>query len=188
MTGRLWDIHHNIKWFYLYNMTGCISSGLMWRYRWWSQQQPKYVRVVNYNIQLAGVPGVAQDDQWRNRIAILCLYNKEGGWNKLWKCIRVKYAPCYVRKSPQLTQKHTRARRGRQHREWIQCLVHTCKKKKAASWINTMSCSTINREAKTCNEIGMLPSVWNATEVLCFPLRSRNVNVCRVSNPRACNI
>jgi hypothetical protein len=34
----------------------------------------------------------------------------------------------------------------------------------------------------------MLPSVWNVTEVLCFPSRSRNVNVCRVSDPRACNI
>jgi len=29
-----------------------------------------------YNVfysQLAGVPGVARDDQWRNRIAILCI-------------------------------------------------------------------------------------------------------------------
>jgi len=41
---------------------------------------------------------------------------KTGGWNKLWKCIGVKYAPCYVGKGPQLTQKHTHARR-RQHRE-----------------------------------------------------------------------
>jgi len=47
---------------------------------------------------------------------------KKGGRNKLWKCVRVKCAPCYVRKVPQLTQKHTRARR-RQHCEWIQCLV-----------------------------------------------------------------
>ena len=31
-----------------------------------------------------------------------------------------------------------------------------------------MSCSTISRKAKTCNEIGMLPSVRNATEVV-FP-------------------
>jgi len=54
--------------------------------------------------------------------------------------------------------------------------------------MNTMSCSTMNRKAKTCNEIGMLPSVRNVTEVLCFPFRSRNVNVCRVSDPRACNI
>ena len=65
--------------------------------------------------------------------------------------------------------------------------AHTCKKKKAASWINT-SCLTINRKAKTCNKIGMLPSVWNVTEVLCFPFRSRNINVCRVSDSRACNI
>jgi len=49
--------------------------------------------------------------------------------------------------------------------------------------MNTMSCSTINRKAKTCNEIGMLQSVRNVTEVLCFPFRSRNVNVCRVSDP-----
>jgi len=48
---------------------------------------------------------------------------KKGGQNKLWKCIRVKYAPCYVQKDPQLTQKHTRARRKRQHCEWIQCLL-----------------------------------------------------------------
>jgi len=48
---------------------------------------------------------------------------KKGGRNKLWKCVRVKYAPCYVRKGPVLTQKYTRARRKRQHRERIQCLV-----------------------------------------------------------------
>jgi len=96
---------------------------------------------------------------------------KKGGHNKLWKCIGVKYAPRYVQKGPQLTQK-----------------AHTCKKKKAVSWMNTMSCSTINRKAKTCNEIGMLPSVWNVTEVFCFPFRSRNINVCRVSDSRACNI
>ena len=65
---------------------------------------------------------------------------KKGAQNKLWKCIRVKYAPCYVRKGPQLTQKHT------------------CKKKKGASLMNTLPFSTINRKAKTCNEIGMLPS------------------------------
>ena len=41
----------------------------------------------------------------------------------MWKCVRVKYAPCYVRKGPVLTQKHTRATRKRQHRERIQCLV-----------------------------------------------------------------
>jgi hypothetical protein len=51
-----------------------------------------------------------------------------------------------------------------------------------------MSCSTINRKAKTCNEIGMLPSVWNVTEVLRFLFRSRNVNACRVSDSQACNI
>jgi hypothetical protein len=67
--------------------------------------------------------------------------------------------------------------------------AHTWKKKKkAASQMNTMSCSTINRKTKTCNEIGMLPSVRNVTEVLCFPFGSRNVNVCRVSDSRACNI
>jgi hypothetical protein len=66
--------------------------------------------------------------------------------------------------------------------------AHTCKKKKAASWMNTMSVSTINRKAKTCNEIGMLPSVWNVTEVYCFHFMSRNVNVCRVFDCRACKI
>ena len=45
-----------------------------------------------------------------------------------------------------------------------------------------------NRKAKTCNEIGMLPSVWNVTEIFCFPFRSRNVNVCRVFDSWACNI
>jgi hypothetical protein len=45
-----------------------------------------------------------------------------------------------------------------------------------------MSSSTISRKAKTCDEIGMLPSVSNVTEVLCFPFRSRNVNVGRVSD------
>jgi hypothetical protein len=65
---------------------------------------------------------------------------------------------------------------------------HTCKKKKAASWMNTMSSLTMNRKTKTCNEIGMLLSVWNVTEVFCFPFRSRNVNVCRVSDFWACSI
>jgi hypothetical protein len=60
--------------------------------------------------------------------------------------------------------------------------------KKTASWKNTMSCSTVHRKAKTCNEMATLPSVWNVTEVLSFPVRSRNVNVCRVSDPRACNM
>jgi hypothetical protein len=41
----------------------------------------------------------------------------------LLECIGVKYAPCYVRKGPQLTQKHTRARRRRQHCELIKCFV-----------------------------------------------------------------
>jgi hypothetical protein len=54
--------------------------------------------------------------------------------------------------------------------------------------MNTMSCCTINRKAKTCHEIGMLPSVRSVTKVLCFPFRSRNVNVCRVFDPRARNI
>ena len=65
--------------------------------------------------------------------------------------------------------------------------ARTCMKK-ATSWMNTMSCFTINRKAKTCNKVGILPSVWNVTEVLSFPVRSRNVSVCRVSDPRACNI
>jgi hypothetical protein len=96
---------------------------------------------------------------------------KKEGRNKLWKCMRVQYAPCYVRKGPLLTQKHTRARRRRQYRECIQRLL-----------------LQLIGKAKTCNEIGMLPSVWNVTEVLCFPFRSRDVNVCRVSDSRACNI
>jgi len=56
-----------------------------------------------------------------NFVYYTCI-TKKGRHNKLWKCIRVKYAPCYVRKGPQLTQKHTHARRRRQHREWI-CLL-----------------------------------------------------------------
>jgi len=47
---------------------------------------------------------------------------KKGGWNKWWKCVRVKYAPFYVRKGQVLTQKHTCARR-RQHCERILQLV-----------------------------------------------------------------
>jgi len=66
--------------------------------------------------------------------------------------------------------------------------AHTCKNKKAVSWMNTRSSSTVNRKAKACNGIGILPSVWNVTEVFCFPFRSRNVNVCRVSDFWACNI
>jgi len=66
--------------------------------------------------------------------------------------------------------------------------AHTCKKKKAASWMNAMFSSTINRKAKTCNEIGLLQSVWNVTEIFCFPFRSRNVNVCRGFDSWACNI
>jgi hypothetical protein len=46
--------------------------------------------------------------------------------NNLWKCVTVKYAPCYLRKAPVLRQN-----------------AHTCKKKKTASWMNTLSCSTI---------------------------------------------
>ena len=65
--------------------------------------------------------------------------------------------------------------------------ARTCMKK-AASWMNTMSCSTVNRKAKTCNKIGMLPSVWNVTEVLSFPVRSQNVSVYGVSDFWACNI
>jgi hypothetical protein len=66
--------------------------------------------------------------------------------------------------------------------------THRCKKKKEVSEMNTKSFSTINRKTKACNETGMLPSVQNVTAVLCFPLSSRNVNVCKVSDPRACNI
>jgi len=33
-----------------------------------------------FNVSLAGVPGIAQDDQWRNLIAsFFLLYNKKGG-------------------------------------------------------------------------------------------------------------
>jgi len=66
--------------------------------------------------------------------------------------------------------------------------AHSCKKKKAASWMSTMSSCTMNRKGKTCDGIGMLPSAWNSAEVFCFPNRSRNVNVCRVSDFWACNI
>ena len=90
---------------------------------------------------------------------------KKGGRNKLWKCIRVKYAPCYVRKGPQLTQKHTRARRRRQHHEWIQCFPWQLIGKKRH-----------------------VTKFWNVAEVFCFPFRSRSVNVCRVSDSWACNI
>jgi hypothetical protein len=48
-------------------------------------------------------------------------------------------APCYQRNAPVLVQN-----------------AHTCKKEKTASWLNTVSCSTINKRRKTCNGIGML--------------------------------
>jgi hypothetical protein len=77
---------------------------------------------------------------------------KKGGRNKLWKCVRVKYVPCYVWKGLVITQKHARAWK-RQHGVWIQCLV-----------------LQLMRKQKTCKEIVMLPSVWNVTEVFYFPL------------------
>jgi hypothetical protein len=89
----------------------------------------------------------------------------------LWKCIRVKYAPCYVRKGPQLTQKHTRARRRRQHREWIQCLVR----------------QTIGKQ-RHVTKLECYHLFEISLKFFCFPFRSRNVNVCRVSDFWACNI
>jgi len=39
---------------------------------------------------LAGVPGVARDDEWRNLIAFFRLGNQKG-LNNLWKCITVNH-------------------------------------------------------------------------------------------------
>jgi hypothetical protein len=54
-----------------------------------------------YTLLLVGIPGVARDDQWRNLIASYFYYITK---NNLWKCATVKYAPCYLRKAPVLTQ------------------------------------------------------------------------------------
>ena len=71
---------------------------------------------------------------------------RKRGLNNLRKCVTVKYVPCYLGKAPVFMQN-----------------THTCKKKKRASWMSTMSCCTINTKRKTCNEIGTLPSVRNVT-------------------------
>jgi hypothetical protein len=63
---------------------------------------------------LAGVPGVALDDQWRNKIEFLSCIIK--GLNNLWNCVTVKCAPCYPRKNLVLAQNK-----------------QTCKKKDTAS-------------------------------------------------------
>jgi len=76
---------------------------------------------------------------------------KTGGRNKLFKCVQSEICAMLRAKGSSTCAK-----------------AHTCKKKKAASWMNTMSCSTMSRKAKTCNEIGMLPSVRNVTEVFVF--------------------
>jgi hypothetical protein len=44
--------------------------------------------------------------------------------------------------------------------------THTWKKKKTASWMNTVSCCTVKMKTKTCNEMRMLSCVRNVTEVL----------------------
>jgi hypothetical protein len=88
---------------------------------------------------------------------------KTGGRNKLWKSVRAKYAPCYVRKGPVLRQKHTRARRRRQHREWIQCLI----------------LQLIGKQIHVTKlEFYRLFEM----SLKLFPVRSRNVNICRVSH------
>jgi hypothetical protein len=40
---------------------------------------------------LAGVPGVARDDEWRNLIAFFSI-GKQKGVNILWKCVTAKHA------------------------------------------------------------------------------------------------
>jgi hypothetical protein len=62
------------------------------------------------------------------------------GLNNLWKCVTVKYVPCYLRKVPVLMQN-----------------THTCKKKKIASWMSTMSSCTINTKR-------------HVTKLECYPL------------------
>jgi hypothetical protein len=69
---------------------------------------------------------------------------KKVGRNKLWKCVRVKCAPCYVRKGPVLRQRYTNVQ----------------EEEEEGSIVNEYNAlSTMNRKTKTCNEIGMLPSV-----------------------------
>ena len=88
---------------------------------------------------------------------------KNGGRNKLWKCSGVKYAPCYEQKASQLTQKHTRARRRRQHRECIQCLVRKLIGKQR------------HVTKLECYRLFEMP-----LKIFFPPFRGRNVNVCRV--------
>jgi len=96
---------------------------------------------------------------------------KKGGRNKLWKCIRVKCAPCYVRKGPQLTQKHTRARKRRQHREWIQCILRQ-----------------LTGKQRHVTKLEYYRLFEMSRKFFCFPFWNRNVNVCRVSDFWKCNI
>jgi hypothetical protein len=37
------------------------------------------ITFLSYHLILAGVPSVAGDDQWRNRIAILCIMSQKQG-------------------------------------------------------------------------------------------------------------
>jgi len=70
--------------------------------------------------KLAGVPGVARDAQWRNRIAVLCImWQKTGGRNKLWKSVQSEMCAMLRTKGSSTYAK-----------------AHTCKKKKLASRVN----------------------------------------------------
>jgi hypothetical protein len=79
----------------------------------------------------------------------------------LWKCVTVKYAPCYPRKAPVPTQNTDTRTHTHTHTH-----THMCKKKKTALWMNTMSCCKKKKKMKTCNEMRMLSCVRNVTEVL----------------------
>jgi len=65
---------------------------------------------------------------------------------------------------------------------------HTCKKKKAPSWMNTMSCSKVIGKQRHVTNLECYRLYEMSLKFFCFPFRSRNVNVCRVSDSRACNI
>jgi len=97
---------------YLTNIDICICHKIPECYLKILTLEMYYSLQTCFYTQLAGVPGVARDDRWRNPIASFFIYNKKRGLNNLWKCVTVKYVPCYLRKAPVLTKKCTHARKN----------------------------------------------------------------------------
>ena len=97
---------------------------------------------VNFIYKLAGVLGVAQDDQSWNPLDGVIFWYRDKGLQKLWKCVTVKWTPCCRRKAPGLQDNADR-----------------CTLRGTASSVNGMYCSRSNRN-------GLLYSARNDTEVL----------------------